>query len=125
MTAACSDLITLNIIHALPVPNVCVVALRATVSCPSISGYTTTVGADHPGDDIGCYGGTDFNTAASACNSNPSCKAFNVVPSGGFYCTKVSSSPLTGASNVCFYTKNTATGEAWAGYRVGSTGVLE
>ena len=94
----------------------CVLSLsmHAAVSCPSVAGYSTTVGQDHNGDDIGCYGGTDFNTAASACNSNPSCKAFNVLPNNGFYCIKVASSPLASASNVCFYTKNTATGEAWA-----------
>ena len=79
-----------------------------TVYCPDIAGYSTSVGQDHPGDDIGCYGGTDFSTAASACNSDPSCTAFNVLPNDGFFCTKVASSPLIGDSRVCFYTKNTA-----------------
>ena len=78
-----------------------------TVNCANVAGYALTVGQDHGGDDIGCYGGSDFNTAASACNSNPSCKAFNVIPSGNFYCTKVASSPLASASGVCFYTKIT------------------
>ena len=52
-------------------PNICLVAvtftavqLHATVPWPSTAGCTTTFGADHPGDDIGCYGGTDVNSAA-------------------------------------------------------------
>ena len=81
-------------------------------SCPAApSGYSLNADMDHGGDDIACSNGNDLNTAASECNSNPSCKAFNLVY-GGWQgrCIKTVATPMSAARGVCFYTKKSGGG---------------
>lgn len=82
---------------------------RSASVCTQYSGYTTYRDIDRDGDDIGKYSSTSI--ALSACNSNPSCVAFNsqgwvkrsatpAIPYGGL-CLYVKTSSMSASSGTC------------------------
>ncbi|PNH10877.1 hypothetical protein TSOC_002373 [Tetrabaena socialis] len=86
-------------------------------SCAAISGYTATPNLDHAGDDIQCPVGTSAAAVANMCGQDGNCKAFNYFYRNGQWvgCVKRVASPVSqvpsaaGITNMCFYTKTTAT----------------
>jgi hypothetical protein len=85
------------------------------VTCPSVSGYSLTVGADHVGDDISCLNDNDINAAVSDCNNDQSCKSFVLVfNSWKGRCIKRTDTITSSNENVCFY-KRTYSGTETSG----------
>lgn len=83
-----------------------ITALDTALSNYTMSKYTESLGKDYVGFDISCRHNIPPAQLKRECDSDPNCKAYNVVPSWNGGCLKHASGPLVTSAAVNFYSKD-------------------
>jgi len=82
-----------------------IAGLDLALSNYNASSYTESRGKDYPGFDISCRHNITPEQLKRECDSNPTCKSYNVVPPWNGGCLKTATGPLIPNGVVNYYEK--------------------